>query len=133
MILDDVLSHLQTNSIGTESTDLFGGELPDSPDDVVVVNEYAGEPANNMASTRSPGIQILVRGSTYISARQKIEDVYQLLKVIGDEFDDTAPEGITINGNVYLKFKAVQEPFPLATDAKGRHVLAQNYIVTYKE
>jgi len=131
MILDDVGEYLEDNGIGTLATDLFLGELPDDPAAAVAVFEYAGGPPNKQAGTRTPGVQILCRASDYAAARIKIEAVYQLLGAIGDEFQDTAPGGVTINGTTYLKFDEVQDPFPLQVDQSGRQILAQNYLVTY--
>lgn len=131
MILDDVGQYLDDNALGTLGTDLFLSQMPDSPDDLVTVYEYAGNPAARMADNRSPGIQIRARAVTYADARTKIESVYALLDAVGNEYNDATSEGVTINSTLYLRFQAVQEPFPIGVDDNGRHELAQNFIATY--
>lgn len=42
MLLDELASYMQTNGIGTLGTDLFAGQLPESPDACVALYEYGG-------------------------------------------------------------------------------------------
>ena len=130
-LLTDIGDYLESNSIGIVNTDIFLSQVPDTPDDVVTVFEYAGNNPSKMADNRSPGLQIRTRSNSYETARAKIEDIYALLGEIGNEYNDTTAAGVEINGTLYLKFEVVQEPLPLGTDSKGRHELAQNFIVTY--
>jgi len=133
--LGDVGQLLQDNALGTLGTDLQLGEQPDTPDAVVTLGESAGLQFSALGYTRSPNLQVRTRSSKaegYAVARAKIESIFALLSLIGDEINggDNA-NGVTINGTKYLKFGAIQEPFPLGKDEKGRHQIAQNYIVTY--
>lgn len=130
-VLTDIGQYLQTNSIGALGTDLFLSQMPDSPDDAIALYEYAGNTPSRMGDNRRPGLQVKVRGD-YETARAKIDEIYTLLSKIGNEYEDDAPEGVTINGTTYLHFETVQEPFPLGVDDNGRHELAQNFIVTYR-
>lgn len=131
-VLNDIGEYLQTNSIGTLGTDLFLSQMPDAPDNVVTVFEYAGNAPNRMGGNRQPGIQIRTRSDSYEDARAKIDNVYLLLSKIGNEYEDDAPEGVEINGTTYLHFQTVQEPFEIGVDDNGRHELVQNFIATYR-
>ena len=131
-VLSDLGQYLEAQGIGTQAVDLFLSQVPDSPDDIVTIFEYAGNAPSKMGANRSPGIQIRTRSKSYADARQKINDVYLILSAIGDEFQDSAAEGVEINGTLYLHFETVQEPLPLGTDSKGRHELALNFIATYR-
>ncbi len=111
--------------------------MPASPpavEDIIIVSESQGLAPSNLGSSRMPNLQVRVRASEdngYVAARANIDSVYELLTNIGNEFRSEFPEGYDVNGNHYSKFDAVQEPFPLKTDEKGRHELAVNFIVTY--
>lgn len=129
--LDDIGDYLEANAIGTLATDLFLAELPDTPDACIAVYEYAGNPPSKMGDNRQPGLQVRSRAQSYATARANIEAVYTLLSAIGDEFQDTAPDGVEINGTLYLHFETTQEPVPLGPDERGREEIALNFIVTF--
>lgn len=131
-VLTDIGEYLQTNSIGTINTDLFLSQMKDAPDDAIAIYEYAGNQPSKLGGNRSPGIQIKTRSASYEDARAKIDDIYTLLSKIGNEYEDDAPEGVTINGTTYLHFETVQEPFSVGPDDNGRHILTQNFIATYR-
>lgn len=130
-VLTDIGTYLQSEGIGTLGTDIFLSQMPDTPDEAIALFEYAGNAPSRMGGNRQPGIQVRTRGD-YETARATIDDIYTLLSKIGNEYEDDAPEGVTINGTTYLHFQTVQEPFPLGPDDNGRHELAQNFIVTYR-
>ena len=130
--LADMAQIVENAGFGTQGTDLFYNETREDPDNVILLKEYAGEPPNHLAGTRSPGLQVSVRNTGNTTGRELIESIYNYLDLIGDPYHDDMPEGILINGTLYLKFKAVQEPFPLGPkDEKGRRTFVQNFIVTY--
>ena len=133
MILDDIGEFLESKSIGVVGTSIFLGELPATPDAVVAIFEYAGDPPSKIGNARSPGIQVRVRDATYQAARITIDAIYALFFQIGNEQDNDNEyaSGLTINDTTYLLFETVQEPFPLGPDSQDRQELAQNYIVTY--
>lgn len=131
-VLNDIGEYLQDNSIGTLGADLFLSQMPDTPDDVITIYEYAGNAPSKLGGNRQPGIQIRTRSASYEDARAKIDEVYTLLSKIGNEYEDDAPEGVTINGTTYLHFQTVQEPFEIGIDDNGRHELVQNFIATYR-
>ena len=86
MLLDDMGLYLSDNSVGTLATDLWLGNLPEDTDNVVAVFEYEGEPPLNTmnpdpgnAISEFPRVQILVRNTSYTTARTKMNDIFKLL------------------------------------------------------
>ena len=130
--LEDIADYLTAQDVTlVQGTKLFIGELPDSPDEVVAIFQYPGNPPSNLGDNRSPGLQVRTRSDNYSDALQLLEDIYDILDPIGDEFKDDAPQGATINGTFYLDFITQQEALPIGEDSKGRPEFTQNYIVTY--
>lgn len=130
-LLDDIADYIVANSDLEKGTDLFGGEIPDTPNAVTSVFQFAGNQPSRVGDNRSPGLQVRTRANTYTAGLQLIEDIFAILSLVGDEFKDDAPEGVTINGTNYLAFIPQQEPIPIGEDTKGRPEFTQNYIVTY--
>ncbi len=130
-LLDDIQTYIVANSDLVFGTDLFASEMPDEPDSVTVIFQFAGNQPSRVGDNRSPGLQVRTRANTYTAGLQLIEDIYAILSLVGDEFKDDAPEGVTINGTDYLAFIPQQEPIPIGEDSKGRPEFTQNYIVTY--
>lgn len=122
MLLDDIATYLEANSIGTVGTDLFKGDMPETPDNCVALFEYAGEPPEVATDIEYPGLQVRVRNTSYSAARVKIDAVYALLHTLANT---------TLSGTKYLSIFAVQSsPVPLGRDSSNRVDLAQNYKVT---
>lgn len=129
--LDDVSDYIVANSSLIFGTDLFASEYPDEPDKIVTIYQFPGNQSSKIGDNRSPGLQVRSRAANYPAALALLDSVYDILDPIGDEFKDTAPEGVTINGTTYLSFISQQEAIPLGEDTKGRPELSQNYIVTF--
>lgn len=125
MLLDDIAAYLQTNSLGTVGTDIFKGSLPDQPDNCIALFEYAGDRPEHAqgAPLDKPGLQIRVRNKSYSSARQKCQEIQNLLHGIHEQI---------INNTRYVLMLANQSPEPLGRDASDRMEFVQNYSVTYE-
>ncbi len=130
--LDDMGQILVNESLGILNTNIFLGDRPETPDDVITLYEYAGTAPSFVGQTRSPGLQVTVRSEDYETGRTTIQTIYDFLDQIGDEQREDYAEGIEANGNWYLRFAPVQEPFPTGKDEKGRQTFIQNFIVTHR-
>lgn len=124
-MLDAVADYLATKDIGTVGTDLFMGFLPDKPDNLVALFEYAGDPMEmTMGSGGSvlerPGLQVRVRNTSYSAAKTKIEDVVDELHGLANE---------TLSNKTYLLIKANQSPESLGLDASFRSEFVVNFSV----
>jgi hypothetical protein len=123
MMLDVISTFLQDQGIGLKGTNLFYGSMPDTPDDAVCCYEYAGRsPMMTLAgdSVESPGLQIVARSKSYVSARAKIDQIQVALSGLANQ---------TIQGEKYWLILANQSPIPLGPDEQGRHKLALNFEV----
>ena len=61
----DIASILQTDGIGTEGTDLFVDQIPETPDSCVVVRNTTGFDANPAYLRDSPTVQVIIRGAKF--------------------------------------------------------------------
>lgn len=126
MLLDDMMTLLQTGGTTSDGTELTAGFMPEKPDDCVTVYETGGTgPIRAMRSSpgqpvaEQPRIQVVVRGKSfdYQTPRTKINGIYKMLEGYGDT---------TINGVRYLWVGAVQSPYPMRRDETQRPYLAFN-------
>ncbi|MBC7340891.1 MAG: hypothetical protein H5U02_00295 [Clostridia bacterium] len=120
MLSEDIGNYLQINGVGTVGTDIFLGQLPAAPDNVVALFEYAGEPPDLHSSVEYPGLQVLVRNKSYVAGRQKIEQTRNVLHGLTEA---------TINGRRYLLVRARQSPEALPRDENGRALFVCNFRV----
>ena len=124
MFLADIATYLQTGGVGTLASTLFYGSMPDTPDELVCVYEYAGSPPEfNLDGLTwvNPGLQVVARSKSYTTARNKIETVFGILASV---------HNLSYNGNQYLRIEANQSPFSIGPDPVGRHRLAINFSVS---
>lgn len=114
----DVATYLITQSLVTTiSTDIFLDVRPDTPDNLVSVFEYAGEPST-IHDDLSRRIQILVRNKSYAAARAKAWAIHAIL-------DKPEARTLTMNGR-RAWVRALQTPFKLETDASNRVIFVFN-------
>lgn len=79
-LIDKIADFLQANTnVGTVATDIFVGFMPSTP--VVCTAVYA-QPGITLAGDPlvRPGVQVLTRGTTYLSVHQTAETVFKTLR-----------------------------------------------------
>jgi hypothetical protein len=128
VLLNDMLTYLSSQGLGTEGTDLFAGLMPAAPDHVTTVYETGGRsPAHAMhgspgqATVTYPHIQVVVRGATdsYEIARAVAQKAFLLI--------DGLPHR-QIGTTCYLWGESLQgEPFLLGRDEQNRPLVACNF------
>lgn len=121
VLLDDIAAILQQRGV----TGVYKGFMPDQPDNIVALFEYAGEPmeltmGDGDPVLERPGLQARVRNTFYPAAKAKIEAVVDILHGLADA---------TINGKRYLLIKANQSPESLGLDANNRSEFVCNFSV----
>lgn len=124
MLLDDIGGYLATHSVGTVGTSIFLGDMPETPDSLVALFEYAGDPPDDTHDGKhyeNPGLQVRVRSTSYAAARAKIAAVEDLLHTLANQ---------SFGGTNYVFIRAVQSPFSLGRDQRKRVELVENFIVT---
>lgn len=134
MVLDDIGLYLQQQGIGTLGTDVFLYAFPDGQPDCIALFEYQGEPPSQKAGMEAPGLQVCVRNKDdFEAARRKLQDIHNVLKLIGFEENEQTAQGTVINGVSYFRVAPVLSGIiPLGPDENGYVLLAKNYYI-YKE
>ena len=127
-LLVDLETFLITNNIATlDGTDIFRDFMPDMPDHVVVVGEYAGVPGDVGVDTQLRSIQIQVRDTSYALARSKIHTIYKLLHQALDPI-------IYITDTRWTVVQLRQTPFSLGRDKQGRVTFTFNLgVLTHED
>lgn len=100
---------------------------PDTPDDVVCVYDYDGEPdslamGNKNVTLQHPRIQIVVRDSNPTEAYETAYAIYQLL---------SGTINLTINSNTYHLIQALNLPRP-SQDPLRRTIYFLNFAIDRK-
>lgn len=123
MFLDDIGDWLETQGVATKGTNLFKSIDPGQPDTAVVLYEYSGLPpvdtmgASLTTTLEQPSLHVLIRGVNYDAAVTKAKAVFQALHKMSG----------SINGTRYLYVRAMQSPFDVGPDERGRPRLVCNF------
>lgn len=117
-MLEALADKLNSEGVATTATNLFIGLMPNDPDTVVALYEYAGSPpievlVNNDATIERPSVQVMTRASRndYPTARTLIENVRNTLTTITDE---------TISGVRFLRVTQISSINALGVDENDR-------------
>lgn len=127
-VLDDLVTRLEAQSVGTGGTDIFtgsGAAIPLGMGPYLSLTEYGGlaptrvQNKSSAASAR-PMVQVLVRAGrisgvqeAYPAARAMAWAAYQALDGV---------IGVVLNGVIYISIRARQEPADMGMDATGNRV-----------
>lgn len=124
-LVDDIKQLLINNNI---TTAIAKADMPDTPDDLICLFQYAGQ--NNITFDRitRPNLQIQIRSASYGFAMEEAERIQNILWQIGDEMNESEYSGgVEINDMLYLVIEPVQSPFLLRKDEKERKIIIQNF------
>jgi hypothetical protein len=126
-LLDAVGSILQTGSVGTLATNLFLSQMPDSPDECVVVLETQGAEPNmtfgaSVASVERPRIRVVARASQndYVSAKTKIEAARTVLGAVRNQ---------TLESTKIVCILDTTGSYPLSWDGEDRPLIGCDFAV----
>lgn len=100
------------------------GQIPDSPNDVLLLNFTGGNtPTRSLGRSkptrREPGIQLLVRNSNYLNAVSEINRCIDILLDVNGE----------IGGKHITKITQFSDVLNLGRDDKNRYEFAVNFII----
>lgn len=129
MFLLDLISLIQSATLGTYGQDLFVFRLPDNIYTAIALRATGGTaPTYDLTaipySTERPGVQILGRSLPGAVPEQAM---FARLEAIHQLFAGTM--GTVINGTKYHSIHPLQSPFLLGPDEKGRALFAFNALV----
>jgi hypothetical protein len=128
MLLDDLQDYTQAGGFGVRgglaapNGTIWGGFFPDSPDDLIVFEEYGGREADYVQESplpdvEYPRVQVRVRNTQYDTGRLIAEQLYRYLGAVKNR---------QINGTWYQRLLPLQSPYRLDRDVNNRHHLAFN-------
>ena len=117
---EDIKDYLVDQGVGTLKTDLFVGDMPNTPDACVSIVDSPGLSPELRYEWERPGIQILTRASIggYRSAYTKAKLVYDTLHGTTNE---------TINATIYKLIAAAHSPLYVGKDEKNRPMWSINF------
>lgn len=125
LLLDIVLFLKQEALVTDDGVDVFRDFRPESPDSLVVLQEYSGDPASMYDPRVHRSVQISTRAKDADEARRKALSIFKAFqdKRMDDGRVDLTPARW---GQVYLR----QPPFMLKRDENNRTIYAFNIGVT---
>ena len=131
MLLNEMVTVIETAGLGTFGTDLFSGGLPPNPVECCALVEYTGEaPLRNQTDGAAhssaqggerPRFQLLCRSANYETGRNHIQRIWDVLDGIVNE---------TIGTIFYQRVAAQQSPFLLERDENDRWIFVANFAAT---
>lgn len=80
-VAEQASAFIQENTDLVEGNNLFIGDLPKDPIDIVACYDRTGAPTDQYLGTRYPMIQILVRNKDYGKAYEIANEIFELLKI----------------------------------------------------
>jgi Bacteriophage minor capsid protein len=129
MLSEDIATHLASEGLGTLGTDISNEERP-TPDDLLVVREYEGAPAEyskaewdgtntvNSPMLESPRFQVLCRSKNTHTAMQRCTTAKGKLNGFRG----------TLGGTIYRSIRMVGTgPFAIGRDDNGRERVVCNF------
>jgi hypothetical protein len=127
--ITSVANYLTSNSYGTQGTNLFIGQMPDTTSLTTVLTEYDGgviETNGSGIALYQPSLQVRVRGATedYTTPRARIVAVQTLLSGV---------TGNTLSGVTFLRIKPLGSIISLGQDDRLRWEFTANFEVTIAE
>lgn len=128
MLLDDLAIFIASASTSyVVGTNVFKGYMPETPNTAITVYENPGLApewalGGSAPIRERPRIQVIVRSTSYQTARSHAETVHK--KLDRGAINSTS---VSSSGPRYLRIAAAQQPFPLARDANERIRIACNY------
>lgn len=117
-LLDEVVSYLVSQGMGTFGTDLFIGFEPDTPKNTVTLYPTGGEPPKAVGGKEFPTMQVRVRNEIYPNGYNKAEAIYGVLHRQIDFLD-------TFRGRC---FAMQSSPMFIGKGTNGEFLFTQNFV-----
>lgn len=100
------------------------GQVPDSPDNITVLNFTGGNsPTRSLGkfkpTVKEPSIQVRVRNKSYFNALDIINKQIEILEKVSGEYGD----------KTIMKLSQIGDVIPLGRDTKNRYEFTINFII----
>lgn len=127
-LLQDIQAFIIANNLATaDGVDIFRDFIPESPDDLISVAEYAGVPGLAGIDTQLRLVQINVRNTSYSSARSTSHQLYSL-------FHRSEEPILQMTSERWVITQPRQTPFQSNRDRQNRTTFTFNVaLTTYKD
>lgn len=122
LLLDFVSYLVAQGAVQGDGVDIFRDNTPDSPDSLVTLFEYQGEPAPLNEAIAHRSVQIVARASSATAAKLKARELYALVSPLNRYLKLTAER--------WCQLYPRQTPFKIKTDSSGRIYYGFNLGVT---
>lgn len=125
-LLEEVGAHLASQSTRfVVGTNLFYNFMADEPNTATALYETGGTApvdtfASAIAAWEQPRVQVVCRATSSTHARTNIDKAWKVFNRVANA---------TLSGVSYLNISAVQSPFLLERDSRGRVIFACNFDV----
>lgn len=124
-LLEDIVAYLATkNIVEGDGVDAFRDFQPESPDNIVSLHEYAGDPVSRYTDVVHRSVQVVIRNKSASASKAKAYAVLNAFRMSDDaqriNFSDTRW------GQVHIR----QTPFKIKQDENGRTHYAFNLGIT---
>ena len=116
----DIASYLDSQTVWTLGTNIFVGELPDTPDACIAVYEYAGSPPDLVWEGEYPSCQVRVRAPAFEDAHNTADLIMATLHKLTYK---------TIDGTLYYYISAKGSPEQMGRDANKRFEFVINFAI----
>lgn len=118
--INDIITYLQENNIGTKATDLFAAYMPKEPGNIVAVFDTGGFEPSVYLPMANPTFQVYVRNSNYEDGKSKVDEIVSLLHQKANIE--------LVSGQTYFYYIALmQEPIHIGRDENERDEFSINF------
>ena len=126
MVGESLIAYLAAEGIGILGSTLWLGSQPDSPDNCITIYEESAPTLDESHAFNidTAGIQVLVRNTNYLAAKNKAGEVHQ--KVSGFRMDKFSATGPWIR-----QTHIVTAPASIGQDERDRHEWTIHYTFEY--
>lgn len=121
-LLDEVITHIIDNNLAKKKdTDIFKDYSPKSPDNCIIVYEYAGSGAGDWDDISVRSVQVVVRDKSIIAAKALSWKIFKILNPVGGLMTIGSRKVIVANRNT---------PIKIGVDDNNRNLVAFNLGIT---
>jgi hypothetical protein len=127
VLLDAIGAKLQTDNVGTLGTNIFLSTMPENPDAIVAVYEYAGSApdftmGSGLYAIQHPNIQLRIRG-----AREDYQTAAARANAARDSLASIV--NTTISGIAIIRVSPTGSINPLGFDGNDRPLFSINFSI----